>query len=281
MASGNSSMSETQICTALSSIPDSLRGPTWLAISELALVAQVPEASLGSMLRPLRTNDKKFSMLRIEKASEQVEGRVGKRVLYYRPYAGMAVRVGHCMSNKEGRAASEASKSTELRAALARVPSQAVQLSAPTLLESGSGAVDNHFTRQKGDSKRLKTSTDESSPTFKRAESSEPAKAAASKKTTRPGLPHWVSGYLTHTLKDGGRVYFIFSEDYSALERSIVFTSPKPVGNGGTAQQQKWEVDYKVSICGTLVHQNRIRAVTSSSLQSQVHSMLESVGSAP
>ena len=203
MASGNSSMSETQICTALSSIPDSLRGPTWLAISELALVAQVPEASLGSMLRPLRTNDKKFSMLRIEKASEQVEGRVGKRVLYYRPYAGMAVRVGqrvlyyrpyagmavrvgHCMSNKEGRAASEASKSTELRAALARVPSQAVQLSAPTLLESGSGAVDNHFTRQKGDSKRLKTSTDESSPTFKRAESSEPAKAAASKK--RHGL---------------------------------------------------------------------------------------------
>ena len=272
--------SEAEMFRALASIPDSLRGSTWLTISELALVAQVPENPLDSMLTPLRSKHWNLQKLRIEKASERRDRKGSKTYHYYRPYTGMTVHVGHCMSSREGRAVNEASKSTELRVALAREPSRAVQITTPALTESDHTTGNDHCTRQKGGAKRPKRSTDESPFVLGRAESSfKPAKAAASKGPTRPHFPHSAIGYLSQSTKDGGRVYFIFSEDYSALEQSVVFAPPRPVGNGGTAQ--KWEVDYKVSIRGTLVHQNRIRAVNSSSLQSQVHSMLESVGSVP
>jgi hypothetical protein len=265
---------------ALASIPDSLRGSTWLTISELALVAQVPENPLDSMLTPLRSKHWNLQKLRIEKASERRDRKGSKTYHYYRPYTGMTVHVGHCMSSREGRAVNEASKSTELRAALAREPSQAVQITMPTLAESDHAASNDHCTRQKWGAKRLKRSADDERPlVLGRSESSKPAKVAASKGPTRPHFPHSAIGYLSQSTKDGGRVYFIFSEDHLALEQSVVFAPPRPVGNGGTAQ--KWEVYYKVSIRGTLVHQNRIRAVNSSSLQSQIHSMLESVGSVP
>jgi len=83
--------------TALAPIPECLRGLTWLTISELAMVARVPEVMLDSVLTPLRKNHKTLQMLRIAKAKEQPNGKQAQSELahLYRPFNDFTVRAQH------------------------------------------------------------------------------------------------------------------------------------------------------------------------------------------
>jgi len=112
MASEGFSVEET--LSALASISESLRGLTWLTLSELALIARVPEATLNAVLTPLSNNHKTLQMIRIEKARERPNGKGTRFIHYYRPFADMTVHACHFMGSKAGQAANEASVSVEV-----------------------------------------------------------------------------------------------------------------------------------------------------------------------